>query len=123
NKGVTEYQYTPSCGNCGSHASGISVDGLGQIWLDDSLQGTFGSFPIGGGSFSFYATRGHPHDGLNVDTQNRIWFDEEFASKLTVAIQSRSEEHTSELQSRRDLVCRLLLEKKKIIQHPAQNNR
>src|SRR5438874_7131507 len=32
----------------------------------------------------------------------------------------RSEEHTSELQSRRDLVCRLLLEKKKNRhQHPA----
>src|SRR5690349_23769582 len=29
----------------------------------------------------------------------------------------RSEEHTSELQSRRDLVCRLLLEKKKDIEH------
>src|SRR5204862_6343523 len=28
-------------------------------------------------------------------------------------INQRSEEHTSELQSRRDLVCRLLLEKKK----------
>src|SRR5204863_5370235 len=28
-------------------------------------------------------------------------------------IADRSEEHTSELQSRRDLVCRLLLEKKK----------
>src|SRR5204863_6764239 len=28
-------------------------------------------------------------------------------------ITTRSEEHTSELQSRRDLVCRLLLEKKK----------
>src|SRR5690349_22305360 len=28
----------------------------------------------------------------------------------------RSEEHTSELQSRRDLVCRLLLEKKKSLQ-------
>src|SRR2546421_6996739 len=28
---------------------------------------------------------------------------------------SRSEEHTSELQSRSDLVCRLLLEKKKIM--------
>src|SRR5699024_12154179 len=28
------------------------------------------------------------------------------------ALQSRSEEHTSELQSRFDLVCRLLLEKK-----------
>src|SRR5690349_24217665 len=31
-----------------------------------------------------------------------------------VAVEAhRSEEHTSELQSRRDLVCRLLLEKKK----------
>src|SRR5690349_22311349 len=29
------------------------------------------------------------------------------------ATRRRSEEHTSELQSRRDLVCRLLLEKKK----------
>src|SRR5438874_8204308 len=33
-------------------------------------------------------------------------------------ILDRSEEHTSELQSRRDLVCRLLLEKKKI--NPSQ---
>src|SRR5690349_21986940 len=31
----------------------------------------------------------------------------------TMVFVSRSEEHTSELQSRRDLVCRLLLEKKK----------
>src|SRR5699024_12126135 len=31
----------------------------------------------------------------------------------------RSEEHTSELQSRFDLVCRLLLEKKKNIQYTA----
>src|SRR5438874_10281356 len=30
------------------------------------------------------------------------------------AVIVRSEEHTSELQSRRDLVCRLLLEKKKV---------
>src|SRR3712207_6911281 len=32
--------------------------------------------------------------------------------------QVRSEEHTSELQSRQYLVCRLLLEKKKQIQYP-----
>src|SRR5438874_9109642 len=31
----------------------------------------------------------------------------------TITLRARSEEHTSELQSRRDLVCRLLLEKKK----------
>src|SRR6266403_2428629 len=34
------------------------------------------------------------------------------AINLTGALLFRSEEHTSELQSRRDLVCRLLLEKK-----------
>src|SRR5256884_2714637 len=38
-----------------------------------------------------------------------------FASRI--AIGKRSEEHTSELQSRLHLVCRLLLEKKK--QHPS----
>src|SRR5690349_23223243 len=32
-----------------------------------------------------------------------------------VVEEQRSEEHTSELQSRRDLVCRLLLEKKKVV--------
>src|SRR5437868_8728793 len=35
------------------------------------------------------------------------------APELVGFIQVRSEEHTSELQSRFDLVCRLLLEKKK----------
>src|SRR3712207_8526042 len=33
---------------------------------------------------------------------------------LAAALEPRSEEHTSELQSRQYLVCRLLLEKKKI---------
>src|SRR5690349_23314339 len=35
------------------------------------------------------------------------------AAAPRVLLLDRSEEHTSELQSRRDLVCRLLLEKKK----------
>src|SRR2546430_12999235 len=35
------------------------------------------------------------------------------------AIMPRSEEHTSELQSQSNLVCRLLLEKKKKTCHPA----
>src|SRR5690349_23661765 len=38
---------------------------------------------------------------------------ETFAEFEKTALSMRSEEHTSELQSRRDLVCRLLLEKKK----------
>src|SRR2546430_9058645 len=39
--------------------------------------------------------------------------------RFTTAGESRSEEHTSELQSQSNLVCRLLLEKKKTTQpHP-----
>src|SRR2546422_4571836 len=37
----------------------------------------------------------------------------EFGQALAAFAQDRSEEHTSELQSRLHLVCRLLLEKKK----------
>src|SRR2546421_9683320 len=40
-------------------------------------------------------------------------FDEDRPGE-NVTARSRSEEHTSELQSRSDLVCRLLLEKKKV---------
>src|SRR5438132_9852635 len=41
------------------------------------------------------------------------------APAFTAWVTSRSEEHTSELQSHSDLVCRLLLEKKKIAnKHP-----
>src|SRR5690606_40902337 len=42
-------------------------------------------------------------------TKSNTDFNPSFQSSLT----SRSEEHTSELQSRENLVCRLLLEKKK----------
>src|SRR3712207_8495664 len=37
-----------------------------------------------------------------------------FVARIQLSIHDRSEEHTSELQSRQYLVCRLLLEKKKI---------
>src|SRR3712207_7756483 len=38
---------------------------------------------------------------------------------VAVGVDQRSEEHTSELQSRQYLVCRLLLEKNKTHPHPA----
>src|SRR5690349_22643561 len=47
-----------------------------------------------------------PADQVIVGDGSRVWI---YDRQL-----NRSEEHTSELQSRRDLVCRLLLEKKKI---------
>src|SRR6202048_5444786 len=44
------------------------------------------------------------------------------ATNLATRSPGRSEEHTSELQSRVDLVCRLLLEKKHIQGHYVQVN-
>src|SRR5207248_10553919 len=67
--------------------------------------------------------RGHPllePDGAAQDGRGHIWVTiEEFqmpgggTGALRAIRVKRSEEHTSELQSPYDLVCRLLLEKKK----------
>src|SRR5690606_40183270 len=46
--------------------------------------------------------------GVTLPTQRQRWL----RKALPFAVGERSEEHTSELQSRENLVCRLLLEKK-----------
>src|SRR5207249_10366609 len=51
---------------------------------------------------------GGPSQGFDDEPPPGPWVEPEAPGDLT-----RSEEHTSELQSRFDLVCRLLLEKKK----------
>src|SRR2546422_6470019 len=53
-----------------------------------------------------------PHLAERLDAGARL------ARKNVVVAAHRSEEHTSELQSRLHLVCRLLLEKKKNIANP-----
>src|SRR2546429_4156775 len=61
---------------------------------------------------AFLALLGFPQKmiGARLKNQHRcIW------SRVRLRTQKRSEEHTSELQSRLHLVCRLLLEKKKNI--------
>jgi virginiamycin B lyase len=78
NSGVTEYRY--SC--IGGHTSGIAFHN-GNIWFDDSNLNKFGSIPDTSGAFVFYNAPGsHPHDGLNVDNQGRVWFDEEFSNAI-----------------------------------------
>src|SRR5437867_9690960 len=64
---------------------------------------------------------GQPHEWdprrlysqTGVDWQHRVDFDRLRKDRLARLRSLRSEEHTSELQSPYDLVCRLLLEKKK----------
>src|SRR2546429_7368878 len=68
------------------------------------------------------AASGHEHVALETDLTNlpRVVGDpvafrrilENLIANAVDSLQSRSEEHTSELQSRLHLVCRLLLEKK-----------
>src|SRR5690606_40070186 len=53
--------------------------------------------------------------GLTVCTAATSIFCPPRAAPVRWRFRSRSEEHTSELQSRENLVCRLLLEKKNII--------
>src|SRR5438045_4289918 len=67
------------------------------------------------------------HDALPISTSTRsgrAWGSSRArACRITPrTTSSRSEEHTSELQSLRHLVCRLLLEKKKQV-HAAWNSR
>src|SRR6266704_5965341 len=56
-----------------------------------------------------------PYTTLSRSRRVLLW-SAVFVFMVTAAYGWRSEEHTSELQSRFDLVCRLLLEKKKQIQ-------
>src|SRR5215475_16231193 len=51
------------------------------------------------------------HDALPISTG--CWPSRRCISRALAGLWPRSEEHTSELQSRENLVCRLLLEKKK----------
>src|SRR5258707_7595440 len=52
----------------------------------------------------------------------RIERDNSAVEKLNTRLVDRSEEHTSELQSRQYLVCRLLLEKKKNTWNPCASS-
>src|SRR5438874_5872804 len=63
---------------------------------------------------------------LSVEHEDRVVLhalDEKTEQLFAVPQLLRSEEHTSELQSRRDLVCRLLLEKKKKKKNEQHNNK
>src|SRR5574343_1980058 len=54
------------------------------------------------------------HDALPISSNFKCCLPLDLANAIEYTLnQKRSEEHTSELQSHHDIVCRLLLEKKK----------
>src|SRR5699024_11351283 len=79
--------------------------------MDDCLHGVRDGGGKGECLFGVLEAEVVGHDRFDVDTAAG---DERDRSRpgMRVAVDQRSEEHTSELQSRFDLVCRLLLEKK-----------
>src|SRR5690606_39649697 len=60
----------------------------------------------------------HLRNRVTRDVEHPRRFPLAHAFRASLANSQRSEEHTSELQSRENLVCRLLLEKKNKIQLP-----
>src|SRR2546422_6890188 len=62
-----------------------------------------------------------PTKGFRFGGWAMPYFNQEFGEEIDRVFKNfdRSEEHTSELQSRLHLVCRLLLEKKKSANHAA----
>src|SRR3712207_8629325 len=78
-------------------------------WLADDWATRFGTGSVPVADASAYETKEKALAMLR-DAQSRIVH---AVDRLQDAQLDRSEEHTSELQSRQYLVCRLLLEKKK----------
>src|SRR5207248_5657630 len=95
------------------------------------LQDNFQRFGELGAGLSIWQN-GEPildlHGGFRDTKREHPWTDDTVvlvwsATKgIGSACLLRSEEHTSELQSPYDLVCRLLLEKKKTNDHTIENN-
>src|SRR5438034_4869973 len=113
---LTERSHSTRCERCRTSASGIAdADGCG-IALTFATIGTTGSWKC---RVCMNAARSGP-----IRPMSGKWNGAEMRSGTTFRAPClvsaslaratlRSEEHTSELQSHSDLVCRLLLEKKK----------
>src|SRR5699024_11281427 len=88
-----------------------------KINVIDNLLEKVDYLMIGGGlAFTFIKAQGH-EIGASLLEEDKLDLAKQFLKKAenngVTLVMPRSEEHTSELQSRFDLVCRLLLEKKK----------
>src|SRR5204863_8025657 len=97
-----------------------ATSGFYTLSLHDALPILYGARRRSGqehwsAPFVLADTPGFPdcNTAMFIDGQNRLWLFWPIILANTWESCVRSEEHTSELQSRRDLVCRLLLEKKK----------
>src|SRR2546427_2311694 len=83
--------------------------GVGRLGAQRAHQFELGAL----GSFTRYDRAFGLEDRVGGGARLGYFFTDVVGAELNVGYQDRSEEHTSELQSQSNLVCRLLLEKKK----------
>src|SRR5699024_12195530 len=103
------------------YGRGAEPDDLYQLACVGFIKAVRGFDPALGNAFSTYAVpkiageiRRFLRDDGAVKVSRAVKERSVKLRRMQSELESRSEEHTSELQSRFDLVCRLLLEKKKI---------
>src|SRR3712207_6667028 len=87
---------------------GQAVDSIAVEEFVEGHEGFYDTLAVGGSPAVDFVSHYFPNV---LDAMRTRWVSPQFVSTNRV----RSEEHTSELQSRQYLVCRLLLEKKKTI--------
>src|SRR5690606_10353532 len=92
-------------------SNGRAILGIGAGWNENEHRWYGWELPAPGPRIRMFDEAMTVITGL-FNANERFSFDGEFYT-IDNAPFSRSEEHTSELQSRENLVCRLLLEKKK----------
>src|SRR5437868_9752200 len=92
----------------------------------DRLCKSFGALTVAD-SISFRLEPGARHALIGPNGAGKTTFVNMLSGRIPpssgkILLGGRSEEHTSELQSRFDLVCRLLLEKKNIHHRPCEDD-
>src|SRR5690606_9323447 len=118
-------------GNFPSHSFSRDEAGAGLEYSYNDILFLRGSYKVEVGKTAAGSSEQSVYDGLslglglyvllNKEKEQKLGIDYAYRTthpwngthNLTLTLRLRSEEHTSELQSRENLVCRLLLEKKK----------
>src|SRR5690625_5772218 len=91
------------------------LDLLGVIdWVDENYEEPIGLLGISMGASTSLLAAAQTDDVIGVVADSPFSDLQEYLKVNLPVWSDRSEEHTSELQSRGHLVCRLLLEKKKM---------
>src|SRR5690606_42104511 len=87
----------------------LPISGFGKIEVGQQARIKLNNYP----SYEFGHLEGVVSKLTEIPNENSYQVEITLDKGMTSSYNKRSEEHTSELQSRENLVCRLLLEKKK----------